>query len=118
MTERKWTPGPWRVGPVDDTRVEDADGNEVAQIDGDYNQPETWPLMEANARLIAAAPDLYEALEITIGYIEWMIEDGCKQCGGDCSSANPPVQYCPIRIMRSDLDTARAALTKAEGKRK
>lgn len=47
------TPGPWRVGPVDDCRVEDALGNEVAQIDGDYNQPDTWPLMEANARFIA-----------------------------------------------------------------
>lgn len=47
------TPGPWRVGPVDDCRVEDANGNEVAQIDGDYNQPETWPQMEANARFIA-----------------------------------------------------------------
>ena len=56
------TPGPWRVGPVDDCRVEDADGNEVAQIDGDYNQPETWPLMEANARFIAAARDLVPAL--------------------------------------------------------
>lgn len=52
------TPGPWRVGPVDDTRVEDADGNEVAQIDGDYNQPETWHLMEANAEAIALLPAL------------------------------------------------------------
>ena len=52
------TPGPWRVGPVDDTRVEDADGNEVAQIDGDYNQPETWPLMEANAEAVALLPAL------------------------------------------------------------
>lgn len=52
------TPGPWRVGPVDDTRVEDADGNEVAEIDGDYNQPETWPLMEANAEAIALLPAL------------------------------------------------------------
>lgn len=56
------TPGPWRVGPVDDTRVEDADGNEVAQIDGDYNSPELWPKMEANARFIAAARDLVPAL--------------------------------------------------------
>ena len=51
----KAAPGPWRVGPVDDTRVEDAAGNEVAQIDGDYNQPDTWPQMEANAAFIAAA---------------------------------------------------------------
>ncbi len=56
------TPGPWRVGPVDDTRVEDADGNEVAQIDGDYNQPETWPLMEANAEAIALLPALLREL--------------------------------------------------------
>lgn len=47
------TPGPWRVGPVDDTRVEAADGSEVAQIDGDYNAPDTWPIMEANAAHIS-----------------------------------------------------------------
>ena len=51
----KAAPGPWRVGPVDDTRVEDAAGNEVAQIDGDYNQPDTWPQMEANAAFIAVS---------------------------------------------------------------
>ena len=56
------TSGPWRVGPVDDTRVEDADGNEVAQIDGDYNATDTWPLMEANARAIALVPALLREL--------------------------------------------------------
>ncbi len=56
------TPGPWRVGPVDDCRVEDADGNEVSQIDGDYNHPDLWPIMEANARFIAAARELVPAL--------------------------------------------------------
>ena len=62
---RKHTPGPWVVGPVDDTVVTHlgADGvrYEVAQIDGDYNEPGLWPVMEANARLIAAAPDLLDA---------------------------------------------------------
>lgn len=52
--------GPWIVGPVDDTRVEDGAGNEVAQIDGDYNQPDTWPIMEANTRRIARVPQLEE----------------------------------------------------------
>ena len=52
------TPGPWRVGPVDDTVVVAADGSEIAAIDGDYNEPDLWPMMEANARLIALAPDL------------------------------------------------------------
>ena len=57
----KHTPGPWKVDLVDDTRVVDATGAEVAAIDGDYNAPDTWPKMEANARLIAAAPDLLAA---------------------------------------------------------
>ena len=76
----KHTPGPWVVGPADDTVVTHlgADGlrYEIAQIDGDYNQPETWPVMEANARLIAAAPDLLHALEnlmIAVG-MGWDLE--------------------------------------------
>ena len=55
------TPGPWRVGPVDDTIVTAADGSEVAAVDGDYNEPDLWPIMEANARRIATLPDLEEA---------------------------------------------------------
>lgn len=62
MSAGTHTPGPWRVGPVDDTIVTDAAGKEVAAIDGDYNSPDEWPRMEANARLIAAAPDLLAAL--------------------------------------------------------
>lgn len=58
----KHTPGPWVTSATDDTVVIDATGREVAAIDGDYNDPDTWPQMEANARLIAAAPDLLLAL--------------------------------------------------------
>lgn len=53
----KATPGPWEVGPVDDTVVTHlgADGlrYEIAGIDGDYNSPDEWPTMEANAAHIA-----------------------------------------------------------------
>ena len=66
MSRTKHTPGPWVVGPVDDTVVTHlgADGTcyEIAAIDGDYNDPDTWPIMEANARLIAAAPELLDTL--------------------------------------------------------
>jgi len=58
----KHTPAPWQTSLTDDTVVIHigADGvhYEVATIDGDYNEPDLWPVMEANARLIAAAPDL------------------------------------------------------------
>lgn len=67
MTEAKHTPGPWSLHPVDDTSigVKGADGEwlEVANVGGDYNQPETWPVMEANARLICAAPDLIKVAQ-------------------------------------------------------
>lgn len=60
------TPGPWRVGPVDDTVVIAPDGSEVAAIDGDYNEPDLWPVMEANARRIARLPELEQAyLDLT-----------------------------------------------------
>lgn len=62
----KHTPGPWRTSLSDDTVVIhiDAKGvhHEVANIDGDYNEPDLWPIMEANTRLIASAPDLLSAL--------------------------------------------------------
>lgn len=57
-----YTPGPWKIHPVDDTTVIDATGAEVAAIDGDYNDPDTWPLMEANARLIALAPEMADEI--------------------------------------------------------
>ena len=67
------TPGPWVVGPVDDTVVTHlgADGRryEVAAVEGDYNDPDQWPVMEANARLIAAAPDLLEAAKQALWHI-------------------------------------------------
>jgi len=87
----KWVPGPWHVGPVDDTTVFAADGSEIAAIDGDYNQPETWPIMEANARLISAAPELVEAL-VAFMKLAWNTHHSAPE-----------------------YDVARAALAKARG---
>lgn len=77
------TKGPWRVGPVDDTRVEDALGNEVAQIDGDYNQPDLWPIMEANARRIARVPELERIALAAEAHIEWLKNEikACEAAG-------------------------------------
>ena len=66
MSEAKHTKGPWRLHLVDDTTVIDSNGRFVASVcggddelgDQDYNNPDEWPALEANARLIAAAPEL------------------------------------------------------------
>lgn len=53
MTERKWTPGPWRIDSDDCGNVD------VISVDD-------WVVAEKagnDAHLIAAALDLYEALE-------------------------------------------------------
>ena len=69
----KHTPAPWQTSLTDDTVVIHigADGvhYEVATIDGDYNEPDLWPVMEANARLIAAAPDLLRELA---DLVDWL----------------------------------------------
>ena len=65
-----YTPGPWRVAPTDDTTVICPERTVVAEIDGDYNEPDLWPVMEGNARLIAAAPDLHAALTAALDEID------------------------------------------------
>lgn len=57
MTERKWTHGPWVWVDGD---LEDRGGEPVA-----YHSCHGGVVVnDANAHLIAAAPDLYEALEL------------------------------------------------------
>ena len=58
----KHKPGPWRVvDSWNDYMVESQNGEEIIWQDGPHHTP---AIKEADARLIAAAPDLLEALEI------------------------------------------------------
>jgi hypothetical protein len=52
------TPGPWRVG-IDGVSVWQADGPETKIV---HTREGTGPERRANARLIAAAPEMLEAL--------------------------------------------------------
>ena len=58
MKETKFTPGPWLFSSY-------KSGTSVIVIDGKEFDVATvnYPNRDANAHLIAAAPDLYEALE-------------------------------------------------------
>jgi len=77
MTQAKHTPGPWeaQINPrFDDIEVHSDHGVRLADVN-DVNgltfAPER-PEAIANARLMAAAPDLLEALEVAI---EWDSHD-------------------------------------------
>ena len=65
------TPGPWEVGPTDNSVVTDV--YTVADLSSENNKMlapgfETLP----NARLIAAAPELLEALGLALEWMRYM----------------------------------------------
>ncbi len=102
----KHTQGPWRVEaknyPIADTG--DYDGclqilsanakRPIVEIWEDGDEP------EANARLMAAAPELLEALEWCAETMAVFVEDGSA---------------APDSVMGKNLTTARAAIAKATG---
>lgn len=91
--EMKHTPGPWEVGDLDQNsqRIVRSEHIEICTC-WHHCVGSIEKQMEANARLIAAAPEMYEALKAAE---EWL---------SGWASAEP---Y---------LETIRAALLKAEGR--
>lgn len=63
----KHTPGPWEVSKMTPVRVDTQDGSIVVNWTCNKDDGKTDRLAEANARLIAAAPLMYEALEEVVG---------------------------------------------------
>ena len=58
----KWTPGPWHVNYSKFSQVKAANGAIVATC----NRLSNLVNLQSNANLIAAAPDMYEALRAII----------------------------------------------------
>lgn len=113
----KHTPGPWVINSfsrIEDAKAEDADAWGWADPQWDYKDlglpSEVWKksgngvtglpgiiaTTEANAHLIAAAPELYEALNICLGHLTGGMDGNWADC--------------------DPIDVARKALAKAEGK--
>ena len=92
------TPGPWRVGDAGTTIFGPPNGNPspimVAQR-----------VRRANARLIAAAPELLAALEGCRGYFEWMAAQQTEHLTSGAAYAPDAAWLQPIR----------AAIAKAKG---
>lgn len=113
MGEAKFTPGPWvavyrgdhgggEEGDVHQKEKWDADPFDSGFMRGEFR----WP----DACLIAAAPELYEALD---SLLKTLSESGVEL---DCMSAPTPL----INLLNTEkeeavVDAARAALAKARG---
>lgn len=108
MTEPTHTEGPWKTCLPDETLIFGADGNQVAttwQGRDDYDI--NCERRAADAHLIAAAPDLAEALEAFVEFAESeIIEEGCR------GKSDPG---CPSCMAIKVVDRARSALAKARG---
>src|SRR4051812_36082664 len=89
------TPGPW-LAEANDSSVFDSEGREVADC---LTFPFSGEVAEANARLIAAAPELYEVLREAERQIEYL-----------------PNRFEPPANVNQVLTRIRAALAKAEGR--
>ena len=85
MTERKWTPGPWGIiGGSDGVEWDIYVDGPTTGYDGDYQN-------HADAHLIAAAPDLYEALEDAVSLLDlagYSTKDHCKALAKALGRAN------------------------------
>lgn len=93
MSQSKHTPGPWKwlYSSIDDEMV-----YRVIPI----QRPGThFVTNEADARLVAAAPELLHALELTIRYLD-----------------HPEVKTIPFAMsVDAAIEQARAAIAKAKG---
>lgn len=112
MTDTQHTPGPWECFPA-----KDSDGDVTISIRGHAEFIATMdtrsidggpyvlpPSGEANARLIAAAPDLLEACELILFAAK---EPGENPTGATYQSMQS--------ALASIIFTARAAIAKAKG---
>lgn len=93
MSETKFTPGPWALRDRD-VMVDRGHWQIVENVQA--GSPALGGSAEANGLLIAAAPELYEALDALLGATEVL----------------PGYEH---EIFTAELDAARAALAKARG---
>lgn len=93
LTQIQHTAGPWHAGGKDNQIIYSATGNPVANAITYYGKS-TDGEQTANARLIAAGPELLEACEASLDFLEG-------------------VESCPIRTaLYQQLDAAIQKATK------
>lgn len=96
----KHTSGEWVVGDAPDSRVAVYAGNACIAVVGEQG----YPVIDADARLIAAAPELLDMLEQMIAGA-----DEVKECWEDGNLAGA------VTALRSIANEARRVAEKAKG---
>ncbi len=117
----KHTPGPWRIANEESLRIRAPEANDatvatITQISLSVRwDPET---VSANARLIAAAPDLLEACRMMIAWND--AEEAGPDYGSQTRDTHPDGEQIwqrwwddQLRLCARAFDTARAAIAKA-----
>lgn len=107
MKEQKHTPGPWEATPDwthDRMEIRDKDGRRIAICMMDY--PLGVATHDANARLIAAAPAMYELLSDIMDELRKATRDAIETGNREGSSL-------PAKLERRIYE----AVEKAEGKK-
>lgn len=96
--EPKHAPGPWTFTDHGDRRHKEfaiiSEGGKIASVYAGFGAHFDWPTSEANASLIAAAPDLLEALKMAIECIAY-----CRRAHKDAQTG----EGVPVEIF---LDAA------------
>ena len=112
MSEPKWTPGPWNAidcgtGWVVGPREADSD-DYIADVHL-HTHGISDESAEANANLIAAAPELYEALEFLLPWAE----DGAEEGLHHHRNTDEGRRRCKEALLK--CNEARYALARARG---
>ncbi len=108
MGEHDFTPGPWLISSISKTTVENRSGRGICSTGGyqqNFDTERVYRENLANARLIAAVPDLLEALFECEEYFDSRADADCDQDG-----------FVPNKEMRL-LSVVREAIRKAEGQK-
>jgi hypothetical protein len=102
----KYSAGPWKFDNHSPSMP--VLGIYAADNKGPWHHERSQEEQAANCRLIAAAPELLEALEVSIDALNWVIE----QAGGPKCEHEAGVCFCKEN---NALNVARAAIQKATG---
>lgn len=108
--ETKHTPGPWTISPNGVNVLNDGGTKRICECD--WYQMGLLPCA-ANARLIAAAPELLAALEACADHLENKV-DATRLTMFDVNLRCQPTQAA-VAIRVSLLKYARAAIAKTKG---